>query len=435
MTNQCDSIRVAMEAILLLLYAWDSAPIPGTDLLCCFVTLGREFQFPNNFSANKNFKLTSTPIAVASYSRELATRLSALREVAGLLVKEQRAYHREFVNLRRPDPMIYSIGNIVFVRRAVRSDVAQGQVDKLSYPFTGPWQIISKLHGASYEIEHCTSKARDKKHASDLSPYPAELIPFRPLDGADNQFGQLYCRFKEHSYREARINGFTPPMPFVVPTRFLTTDNALQFTWPTLAELNAEMLLDLGFDWGVDVDIGDSTIHSPGLYTGPPPATAPCSIPATPPASILAQQIIHSANKLFFISWKIGFSVREWRLIPVALSATTSSYPSCLKDGKYIVDFYTSHPSDSCMNAMNQRFWLCYHSQEDLMGPCSSCDTHLIRPTNTSKAYALHHHLFSFCQYVNLTHSNTYIHGPFNFATFGGHKSHDRVSGNDWSIL
>jgi hypothetical protein len=162
------------------------------DLSRCFAALGREFQFPINFSANKHFELTSTLTTLASYSCELATRLSALREVAGLLAKEQRAYHCEFVNSRWPDPRIYSVGNIVFARRAVRSDAAQGQVNKLSYPFTGPWQIISKLHGASYEIKHCTSKARDKKHASDLSPYPAELIPFCPLDGADNQFGQLY---------------------------------------------------------------------------------------------------------------------------------------------------------------------------------------------------------------------------------------------------
>ncbi len=40
-----------------------------------------------------------------------------------------------------------------------------------------------------------------------------------------------------------------------------------------------------------------------------------------------------------------------------------------------------------------------------------------------------------FSQYVNLTHSDTYIHGPFNIATFGGRKSCDRVGGNDWSIL
>jgi hypothetical protein len=43
MTNERDSVRVAVEAILLLLYAWNSSPIPGTDLSRCFVALGREF--------------------------------------------------------------------------------------------------------------------------------------------------------------------------------------------------------------------------------------------------------------------------------------------------------------------------------------------------------------------------------------------------------
>jgi hypothetical protein len=114
MTNEQDSVRVAMEAILLLLYAWNSAPIPGTDLSRCFVALGREFQFPIDFSADKHMELTSTPASVTSYSRDLATRSSALREVAALLVDKQRAYHREFINARRPDPKIYSVGNTVF---------------------------------------------------------------------------------------------------------------------------------------------------------------------------------------------------------------------------------------------------------------------------------------------------------------------------------
>jgi hypothetical protein len=98
MTNEHNSVRVAMEAILLLLYAWNSTPIPGTDLSRCFITLGREFQFLINFSTNKHFELTSMPFTIALYSRKLATRLSALQEVASLLVKEQRAYHCEFVN-------------------------------------------------------------------------------------------------------------------------------------------------------------------------------------------------------------------------------------------------------------------------------------------------------------------------------------------------
>jgi hypothetical protein len=100
MTNEHDSVRVMMEAILLLLYAWNSAPIPGADLSQCFVTLGREFQFLIDFSANKHFKLTSTPSTIVLYSRKLTTRLSALKEVTILLVKEQLAYHSKFVNSR-----------------------------------------------------------------------------------------------------------------------------------------------------------------------------------------------------------------------------------------------------------------------------------------------------------------------------------------------
>ena len=151
--------------------------------------------------------------------------------------------HREFVNSRRPDPRIYSAGDIVFARRAVRSDASRGVVDKLSFPFTGPWRIVRKLAGASYEIEHCKTKRVEKKHSSDLSPYPPEIIPFQPLDGADNQFGQLHKKISDHPYIQAGIDGFTPPQPFQVPLNFIDANgpDSLSFHWPTLAELNAEL--------------------------------------------------------------------------------------------------------------------------------------------------------------------------------------------------
>jgi hypothetical protein len=63
--------------------------------------------------------LTSSASTVVSYSKELASQLSACCEVAKLLVKEQRAYHREYVNARHPDPCIYSVGDIVFAQPAV----------------------------------------------------------------------------------------------------------------------------------------------------------------------------------------------------------------------------------------------------------------------------------------------------------------------------
>ncbi len=114
MCNEQDSVRVALEAILLLLYAWNSCPVPGTDISCSLIAVGRDFAFPINFSSGKHWELTSSASTVVSYSKELATRLSACQAVAKLLVGEQQAYHREYVNARRPDPRIYSVGNILF---------------------------------------------------------------------------------------------------------------------------------------------------------------------------------------------------------------------------------------------------------------------------------------------------------------------------------
>ena len=38
-TNERGSIRDALEAILFLIYAWNSLPIPGTNLLCSLVAV------------------------------------------------------------------------------------------------------------------------------------------------------------------------------------------------------------------------------------------------------------------------------------------------------------------------------------------------------------------------------------------------------------
>jgi hypothetical protein len=55
MTIKCDSVRVAHEAILvLLLYAWDLCPIPGTNLSCSLVAVGHKFAFPIDYSINKH---------------------------------------------------------------------------------------------------------------------------------------------------------------------------------------------------------------------------------------------------------------------------------------------------------------------------------------------------------------------------------------------
>ena len=77
------------EAIFLLLYAWNSCPVPGTDISCSLVAVGQEFAFPIDYSCGKHWEMTSLPSTVVSCLKELATRMSACCEAAELLVEEQ----------------------------------------------------------------------------------------------------------------------------------------------------------------------------------------------------------------------------------------------------------------------------------------------------------------------------------------------------------
>jgi hypothetical protein len=230
MCNEQDLVRVALEAILLLLCAWNSCPIPGTDISRSLVAVGWEFAFPIDFSNGKHWELTLSASTVVTYLKDLAARLSACRLVAELLVEEQRAYYCKYINSRQPDPCIYSVGDIVFARHAVRSSSAQERVDKLQIAFTRPWRISAILKDASYKLEHCHNiGCKEKKQASNLSPYPPKLVPFQLVDGADTRYGQLYKPISAHPFKDARIKGFSPIQPYKVATHLAITDQCLAF--------------------------------------------------------------------------------------------------------------------------------------------------------------------------------------------------------------
>jgi hypothetical protein len=71
-TNERASVRCSDESIDLLAYAWNSAPIAGTDLSRSKVAMGREFHFPIDFSVDKHLELISTPNSVKSYAKDQA---------------------------------------------------------------------------------------------------------------------------------------------------------------------------------------------------------------------------------------------------------------------------------------------------------------------------------------------------------------------------
>jgi hypothetical protein len=181
---------------------------------------------------------------------------------------------------------------------------------------------------------------------------------------------------------------------------------------------------------------GNEIEVEPILYHGPLPSLFAYKPPLIPPISSLVASIINSQDKLFFISHSLGNPTTcKWRLVRMAFADITALSPLCLQDGRFLVKFYTLHHASIRFNACNQQYWLQYHSLGDIATPLSSTSTHLIPPSDTSKAHAATHPLVPFRRWLNLTHSDTYIHGPFDFASVNACKTRDRISQSDWDIL
>jgi len=88
-----------------------------------------------------------------------------------------------------------------------------------------------------------------------------------------------------------------------------------------------------------------------------------------------------------------------------------------------------------CNNAITQRFWLHYHTLSRLQSPLSLMDTQLLWPYESLEDYATWHELLPFCKWVNLTHQDMFIHGPFKFASVNGQKTWDCISLSEWDVL
>ena len=109
--------------------------------------------------------------------------------------------------------------------------------------------------------------------------------------------------------------------------------------------------------------------------------------------------------------------------------------PILMLEGRFLFKFYICHPSDWHYNAVNQRYWIQYHGQNDIICPDLSLETQLICPSDTSVDYTLRQKLLPFRKWLNITHSDMFIHGPFEFATVSGQKTCDRISQEDWNVL
>jgi hypothetical protein len=213
--------------------------------------------------------------------------------------------------------------------------------------------------------------------------------------------------------------GFSTPAPFRVAQHFLYVGDFKDFWWPNFLELNNKIN---PFPWHDENEqrqlmTNDPPFLPPVMYNGPTPSPPTTIKPPLPPSiTSLAPQIIASTDKLFFIAHNIGASTCcGWQLVPVAFKDSILLYLPSLQDGQFLVEFYVLHPANVWYNAINQCYWLQYSVHNGISN--GQLDAHLLTPSDNSEERAAKHKLHPIHTWVNLTHGNTYVHGPFDVAT------------------
>jgi hypothetical protein len=192
--NDHKSNRVFVEGAMMCCYAWNSAPVAGTDLSRALLVLGREFHFPIDFTTRQHLTFNVTTTGIKSYAADMLDLMEKCQQVYKLLIHEQRTYHRELRNAQIRHPRKYQLGDRVFARVQVQSKMSKGQVRKLTYRTRGPYKITKLYPSGSYDLKLLRSPSQVviKKHGADLYPCPQLIKPYPHVRSSDYQFGNLH---------------------------------------------------------------------------------------------------------------------------------------------------------------------------------------------------------------------------------------------------
>ena len=151
--NDRGTNRVFVEGALTLCYAWNSCPVTATDLSRSLLAVGREFQFPIDFTSRYHITYDTDESQVRKYADELCDLLTKSREIYEILISEHRAMHREYRNAQLNQVRKFKTGDIVFTNVQVQSRKSSGTVAKLAYIRRGPYKIIKSFSSGTYQLQ------------------------------------------------------------------------------------------------------------------------------------------------------------------------------------------------------------------------------------------------------------------------------------------
>jgi len=123
-------------------YAWNNAPVDGTDILRTIPAIGRELHFHLNINLNAASKLIQNNTqAVLDYLKLTDSNGHISSSILKILIEDRRSAHVERINYSR-NLVVLTASDIVMARTTIQSNLLKNKVSKLSYSIQGLYQIV-----------------------------------------------------------------------------------------------------------------------------------------------------------------------------------------------------------------------------------------------------------------------------------------------------
>jgi hypothetical protein len=134
-------------------YAWNASPVDGTDIIRSFAAKARTFRFPSDIQ-DKETGAVRIPAgkgeAAIQHVETVFPMWFQQKGLLKLLQETRRARHLQMKNESRTERK-FNPGDLVLVRKQVKSSTLKGRPEKLTLKAKGPYRVLEKAGKSSYK--------------------------------------------------------------------------------------------------------------------------------------------------------------------------------------------------------------------------------------------------------------------------------------------
>jgi hypothetical protein len=154
--NECESLDQYVMGALFALYAWNPAPCDGTNIPRCFAAKGRDFPLPIDLANNIPTSQETGEQNTTQLTQHLESMYPLWQKqlaVMQIINNDRCERHRDLKNKLRNEK-IFEAGDIVLVRKQVKSSFDSQTAAKLTFKARGPYRVLRRHSTSnSYDVQ------------------------------------------------------------------------------------------------------------------------------------------------------------------------------------------------------------------------------------------------------------------------------------------